>query len=438
METQKFDAIIIGCGIIGNCIAFELSKKGYKTLSVDKLGGSGFGSTSGSCAIVRAHYSTLEGVAQAWEGFQFWENWADYLETEDPDGMSQFKCTGSVFLKTQAVKWKNIQKHYDAVGVEYEDWDIETLKAKVPLYDFHEFWPPTRPEEDPDFNKQRDESLDGALFCPRAGYMSDPKQSCKNVEYAARQKGTRFIFNAEVKEIHKDSNRVTGISLTDGTRYDAPVVINASGPHSFIINKLAGVYDDCNIKTRALRHEVAFVSSPENFDFEHEGHHTSDSDNACYMRPEVGNAILIGSEDPECDKKDWIDDPDDFNRDVTDSQWKAQVYRAARRIPSLPIPNDQRGFAELYDVSDDWIPIYDKSDLQGFYLAVGTSGNQYKNGPIAGKMMSELIDKTEKGELDHDQSPLQYKLEKTQVVIDMGAFSRNRQINRDSSFSVIG
>jgi len=38
-----------------------------------------------------------------------------------------------------------------------------------------------------------------------------------------------------------------------------------------------------------------------------------------------------------------------------------------------------------------WIPIYDKSDLPGFYLAIGTSGNQYKNAPEVGKMMAELI-----------------------------------------------
>jgi len=30
------------------------------------------------------------------------------------------------------------------------------------------------------------------------------------------------------------------------------------------------------------------------------------------------------------------------------------------------------------DVSDDWIPIYDKSDLKGYYQAIGTSGNQFR------------------------------------------------------------
>ncbi len=44
--SSDFDAIIIGAGIIGASIAFELSKKGYKTLNVDKLNAAGAGSTA--------------------------------------------------------------------------------------------------------------------------------------------------------------------------------------------------------------------------------------------------------------------------------------------------------------------------------------------------------------------------------------------------------
>jgi sarcosine oxidase subunit beta len=39
--AAKYDAIIIGSGIIGCCTAFELSKLGYRTLNIDKLGEAG-------------------------------------------------------------------------------------------------------------------------------------------------------------------------------------------------------------------------------------------------------------------------------------------------------------------------------------------------------------------------------------------------------------
>ena len=141
------------------------------------------------------------------------------------------------------------------------------------------------------------------------------------------------------------------------------------------------------------------------FDYEKDGHHVSDGDNAIYFRPETGNHILIGSEDPDCDPQVWVENPDEFNRQITREQWEAQVYRCARRIPTLPIPEEMKGVVDLYDCSDDWIPIYDKSDLGGFYMAVGTSGNQFKNGPVVGHCMAELIDAVEKGH-DHDSDPV--------------------------------
>ena len=91
----------------------------------------------------------------------------------------------------------------------------------------------------------------------------------------------------------------------------------------------------------------------------------------------------------------------------------------------------------LYDVSDDWIPIYDKSSLPGFYMAVGSSGNQYKNAPMAGKIMAELIVECENGH-DHDKDPIKLHLNYIDREIDLGFYSRNRVINKESSMSVLG
>jgi len=57
--------------------------------------------------------------------------------------------------------------------------------------------------------------------------------------------------------------------------------------------------------------------------------------------------------------------------------------------------------------------------------------------PVAGAMMAALIDQVEQG-YDHDASPLKYTLPHLGITIDLGAFHRKREINRDSSFSVIG
>ena len=71
------DALIIGTGVIGSAIAFELCKAGIKTLSLDRTQAVGHGSTAGSCAIIRMHYSTWDGTALAWEGYHYWRDWQD-------------------------------------------------------------------------------------------------------------------------------------------------------------------------------------------------------------------------------------------------------------------------------------------------------------------------------------------------------------------------
>jgi sarcosine oxidase subunit beta len=41
-ENERYDAIIVGAGVIGSAIAFELAKKGWRTLNVDKLPAAGY------------------------------------------------------------------------------------------------------------------------------------------------------------------------------------------------------------------------------------------------------------------------------------------------------------------------------------------------------------------------------------------------------------
>ena len=114
-----------------------------------------------------------------------------------------------------------------------------------------------------------------------------------------------------------------------------------------------------------------------------------------------------------------------------------QVLRANRRIPDLGVPHERKGIVDLYDVSDDWLPIYDRTALDGFYVAIGTSGNQYKNAGVAAQVMGDLIEAVEAGH-DHDADPVISVGRYTGRELDVGFFSRNREINPDSSMSVHG
>jgi len=434
---KKYDVIIIGAGIIGASIAFELSKSGYRTLNVDKLAAAGLGSTANTCAIIRTTYSTLGGVAIARDSYFSWKHWRDYLEVDDERGLAVFKEIGSVVIKPPNFDMDKYFKTHDELNIPYEVWDRKKLLQRFPHFTDNSFHPPKR-YDDPKFGEASGRKINNTVvYFPHAGYINDAVLSVHNVQSAAEAKGGEFVFGRAVTAINRSQGRVTGVKLSDGETIEAPIVVNAAGPHSFVINRMAGIEGSMKIKTQALRHEVHFVPSPPDYSYEENEIQISDGDIGGYHRPETGNLILVGSEDPECDGREWVSDPDDFNRETTNDQYKAQVYRFAQRVPSIEIPNKPQGIVDLYDVSDDWIPIYDRSDLKGFYLAIGTSGNQYKNGPTVGLMMMEIIKACEQGH-DHDQEPVQVKLRNIDFTLDTKTFSRNREINQSSSFSVLG
>ena len=434
--AETADAIIIGAGVIGAAIAFEMAKEGRKVLSLDRHRVAGHGSTAGSCAIIRMHYSTLEGTAFAWEGQHYWRDWEGYLGLPPGTPLARFRQVGCLVMKTPAND--HMRRHLEtsrALGIPVEEWDAARIAERLPLYDLSSF-APARRLDDPEFGQPNGGRIGGAVFWPDAGYVTDPALSAQNLLDAARLHGARFRGGVEVTGILQAGGRVAGVALAGGEELHAPVVVNVAGPGSAAVNALAGVTHDMTIATRPLRQEVVHVPAPEGFDFETRGTIVSDGDIACYCRPEQGNHILIGSEDPPCDPHDWAASDTDFNRDFT-AQWDTQARRFGQRVPSLGIPSRARGVVELYDASTDWIPIYDRSALPGFYMACGTSGNQYKNAAIAGKLMAALVAYCESG-ADHDAAPLRFRLPRTGFELDAGFFSRRRAVNDESSFSVLG
>ncbi|NNE80854.1 MAG: FAD-binding oxidoreductase [Silicimonas sp.] len=430
------DVIVIGTGVIGAAIAFELAKTGKSVLSLDRNRQIGHGSTAGSCAIIRMHYSTYDGTAFAWEGYHYWRDWAEYLGLPDTEELAKFIECGCLVMKTEHNGYLEKHKKNSAMlDCPHEDWGPDEITERLPVYGLESFSPAKRMDQ-PGFGEPNGARLTGGVYWPHAGYVTDPALSAQNLAAAARRHGATTRLGVEVTEILQEAGRVAGVRLEGGEEIHAPVVINVAGPGSAAVNAMAGVTEEMTITTRPLKQEVVHVPAPAGFDFERNGTIVSDSDIACYCRPEKGNHILVGSEDPECDDLVWTEDDTTYDRNFTD-QWTTQALRYAQRVPTLGVPQTAKGVVDLYDASTDWIPIYDQTSLGGYYMACGTSGNQYKNAPIAGKMMAALVDFCEAGN-DHDTAPLTFRLPYIERDIDVGFYSRKRPINEESSFSVLG
>ncbi|MEU6674108.1 FAD-binding oxidoreductase [Streptomyces sp. NPDC046925] len=432
----KADVIVVGAGVIGASVAHELARTGRSVIVVDKAAGAGHGSTSSSSAIVRFNYSTFDGTALAREAYHCWTAWAEHLGGAR-GRLASFHKVGAVVLDVPLIELKRIHSLMEAAGVRAEVWDPATVRARVPGIDPGRHWPPKRIDDEAFWADPTGEL--GALYMPDAGFVDDPMLAAQNLADAAAHHGAAFRFRRRVVDVIRTGGRVEGVRLDSGEVLEAPVVVNVAGPWSGALNRLAGVGSDFTVDVRPLRQEVHHVTAPAGYSDGDGamGPVVADLDLGTYMRPSPGNGFMVGGAEPACDPLQWVEDPDASNPHRTKDLFDAQVLRAARRFPALEVPSQPKGIAGVYDVASDWTPIYDRSGLDGYYMAIGTSGNQFKNAPVAGRVMASLIGAVEDGH-DHDRHPVQYHCPHSGNTIDLGSFSRRRDVNKDSSGTVFG
>lgn len=430
------DAIVIGAGVIGFSVACELARDGLTVCVVDRGRGPGHGSTSASSAIVRFNYPTWTGVAAAWESQHVWEQWEDHLAGTDDGALARFYRTGMLCLDSPGQDRKRVLSLFDRAAIPYEEWDVATLRERLPDVDSGRYFPP-KPVDSEGFWDEPTGELT-AYWTPDGGFIDDPQFAAHNLMVAAERWGAMFRFGATVSGIRRTADRVQGVDLADGSVLTAPVVVNVAGPHSARINDMAGVLGDFSIVTRPIRQEVHEVAAPPGYgDPAGPSPVLFDLDLGTYSRGTLSRRLLVGGTEPKCDPLRWLADPDDFDPNPRHQVYESQVYRAARRLPALTVPNKPSGIVGVYDVSTDWIPVYDRTQLPGYYVAIGASGNQFKNAPVVGRFMAEIVQACENGR-DHDSSPVQVVLARTGQVADMRHYSRVRSVNLNSSFSVMG
>lgn len=435
MSRTTADAVVIGAGVIGSSIALELARAGRRVLVVDKGPAAGTGSTSASSACIRFHYSTWEGVVVAWEAKHGWERWADHLGATDPAGLARYVKTGVLVLDFPAFHAERVAELYRKVGIPLEQLTPDQLRARFPALDTGRHFPPTTPADDAFWSDPADEI--GGWWTPEGGFVTDPQLAAHNLLHAACVNGAGTRFNVAVSSIERADGAVAAVTLSDSTSVSTPLVINAAGPHSAVVNALAGVLDEFNVATRPLRQEVHHVASPQVTGGVETLPMVADGDLGTYFRRQPDGSLLIGGQEPACDPLVWLDDPDRYDESPTVASYEAQVMRVARRMPELAVPPRPHGIVGVYDVSDDWIPIYDRTSLPGYYVAIGTSGNQFKNAPVVGQLMRHLIEACEAGR-EHDRQPVAWTTPVTNLDVNLGHYSRLRAVNPDSSFSVMG
>jgi sarcosine oxidase subunit beta len=417
-------ASVIGAGVVGCAVGLELSRRGCEVTVIDKNGEAGHGSTSASCGIVRRFYSQPGMVAMAHESAGIWAEWASWVGPIDDD-TAVFHRPGMLFIPPRVDDGvRGIVAEMKKIGIDVSLLSAEEVAERFPFLDTASQYPPKTPSDE-DFFEATDRRIEGAVFETDAGYVVSPGLATLNLRSAGEREGVRFVLNREVVAIHKlDSGRFR-LNTSGGDAIESEVVVNVAGPHSAKVNRLAGVA--LPLETRALRREVHALANPL---FDEAGGSVvpvlGDLNSGIYARPEAGGRdLIVGTTDPEGDELEWVDDPDDYLQEVTETYRERQCLRLMKRFPEVRLGRS-RGLAALYDVTvQDWYPVVDRTDLPGYYVCIGTSGSSFKTAPVLGRLTAAIVDACERGD-DTDRNPIRLDLPHAGVSVDTAFLSRLR------------
>ena len=189
MTTQ---ACIIGGGVIGCSVAYELRKRGLEVTVVDRNGDVGHGSTSASCGIVRRFYSQPGMTAMAHEGAQVWADWGGYLGPVDED-LAVFKRPGMAFLLTEIDD--DVRERVAGlkeVGVPCQLLTTEELEERFPYLDVVSQHPPKSIDDPAFLDPGPATAIGGAVFEEDSGYVVSPGLATHNLWLAGDWVRTGF------------------------------------------------------------------------------------------------------------------------------------------------------------------------------------------------------------------------------------------------------
>lgn len=197
---------------------------------------------------------------------------------------------------------------------------------------------------------------------------------------ANRARGVTSI-SGDVVSIEARAGRVASVTLADGRRIAAGLVVNAAGASAGRLAATAGVA----LPVEPRKRTVFVFEAKDRFD----DMPLLVDPSGVYVRPE-GSVYLTGGAERE--EGETAADPEDFNPNwglFEDAIWPT----LATRIPAFEAIRLQRAWAGHYDFNtlDHNAVIGASPDVAGLYFINGFSGHGLQQAPAAGRALAELI-----------------------------------------------
>ncbi len=348
------DVVIIGGGIVGISIAYHLAKKGCSNVVVlEKEPLIGTGSTSKGAGGIRQQFSAEINIRLSMESVKIFERFADEMGCKDV-----FYQNGYLFLLSTEEEVASFKKNVvlqKGLGLKVDILSPDEVRSMISFINT--------------------DDLLGATFCGTDGY-ADIDGVIQGFAREAKRLGVDIYLQTEVEGIEVERGRVSSVKTRRGD-IETHTVVNAAGPYSAIIGKMAGI----DLPIKPFRRQI-FVTEPMSFipdsmpmviDF-----HTK-----FYCRKESGGLLMGGGEKKE---------PSSFDTNVDWDSLEILVEKGIHRIPTIKEAKIKKGWAGLYSITPDFNPILGRvPQVEGFICAIGFSGHGFMHSPIVGKLISELI-----------------------------------------------
>jgi sarcosine oxidase subunit beta len=376
VNVSTTEVVVIGGGIMGATVLWELARRGVPALMLES-GRVARESTGKSAAIVRMHYSNAAVVRMALRGRE-----ALSMLHERFGCAPVYHRTGWLFLIDEADA--DVARANRAMQIEQGSFSDVIA-------------PPDLASAVPGI---RDEGIALGILEEESGF-ADPVATTLAYVDAARREGATAREGSRVTRIEAEGGRVTGV-VADGGRIACDRVVLAAGAWSRAL--AAGLDVDLPL-TITREQDVVFDTAPQ----APVPLAVSDQADRIYFRPlvEAGpSRMLAGRGFP---KEYEIVEPDGYDPTVSDAYAAGLRADVAGRIPRMEAMRAVEGRVGLYAVTPDWHPFLGPVEgVDGLVLATGGSGHCFKLGPAIGEMvvaemMGERVEYAEPEDLAFDR-----------------------------------
>jgi len=346
--------VIIGGGISGVAIAYNLAKKGMKDIVVFDDNYMTGGATGRCGAGVRQQWSSKGNCIMAKMSVDFFERAQEELEYHRD---IEFKQEGYLIVATTKEEDQQFTKNVElqhSVGIPSKKLTVEEALEIVPH-----------------LNK---DVIVSATFCKTDGHLN-PFLMTDAYFHAAKRLGVLFFYNEKVLDIIIENKQITKV-ITEHHEVVTNQVVNAAGGYSYEVGQMAGV----EIPVYSENHEILVTEPIETI----QGPMVISFSKNIYCQQVPHGSFIMGRSNPKALHNHDIGSTHEFLDEMAKT--------AVELLPPLGKLRVIRQWGGSYNVSPDRQPILGDTDqLKGYYLACGFSGHGFMFAPMTGLLLSEVI-----------------------------------------------